>query len=505
MPGLVTGFALVAIVLTVAGLASGVVNRAPLSFPIIFLGLGFLLGHQGLGILEFSPDDPLLEAVATITLAMVLCLEAVRIGNAGMSGAGFVPVLSLGPGTLIIVSVIAASAYFLLDVSVVIALLLGTILASTDPVVLRDVVREERIPSSVRQALNIEAGTNDIVVLPTLLILIALANAEASGAAGWAILVGEVLILGPVIGFAIGAGGAYLMSKADKRFGVSEVYQSLYGVGITLLSYATATALGGDGFLAAFATGFAVAVLNFDLCQCFLDYGETTSEMAMLLSFILFGVVVSDLFGEVPLVPALDTRLDRDPHRPPPRHSHRPPQSRHQQPGAGVYRVVRPPGPKLSLLLALLVIHADVPRRGVRPRDSWGGSYRLRSRPRSIRNPPLPGLRPGRRERNPRGRAGQRRRHLRGRRERLYSHQTRTPRRDARKRRASGSPRRAYPLPVRARQDSYPRLGAGRAGWDRGLGKEPGRKPTAAKSRANASSPTVPDRTKRPAPGWRGG
>lgn len=305
MPELVTGFALVAIVLTVAGLASGIVERAPLSFPIIFLGLGFLLGHQGLGVVEIGPESALLETVATVTLALVLCLEAVRIGNIGMGGAGFVPILSLGPGTLIIVSVIAVAAYFLLDVSVIVALLLGTILASTDPVVLRDVVREERIPASVRQALNIEAGTNDIVVLPTLLILIALANAEASSAAGWAVLVGEVLILGPVIGFAIGAGAAWLMSRADERFGVNEVYQSLYGVGIVLLSYAVATALGGDGFLAAFAAGFAVAVLNFDLCQCFLDYGETTSEMAMLLAFILFGVVMSDLFAEVPLVPAL--------------------------------------------------------------------------------------------------------------------------------------------------------------------------------------------------------
>jgi NhaP-type Na+/H+ or K+/H+ antiporter len=76
-------------------------------------------------------------------------------------------------------------------------------------------------------------------------------------------------------------------------------------VGIVLLAYATATALGGDGFLAAFAAGFAVAVLNFDLCQCFLDYGETTSEMAMLLSFILFGVVISDLFTEVPVIASL--------------------------------------------------------------------------------------------------------------------------------------------------------------------------------------------------------
>jgi NhaP-type Na+/H+ and K+/H+ antiporter len=92
---LLTAFALVAVVLTIAGLASGVVERAPLSFPIIFLGLGFLLGGQGLGVLEFGPEDPLLESVATLTLALVLCLEGVRIGNDSMEGAGAVPVLSL--------------------------------------------------------------------------------------------------------------------------------------------------------------------------------------------------------------------------------------------------------------------------------------------------------------------------------------------------------------------------------------------------------------------------
>ena len=302
---LLTVFALVAVVLTVAGLASGFVQRAPISFPIIFLGLGFLLGGQGLGLLELDSHNPLLESVATLTLALVLCLEAVRIGNESMEGAGAVPVLSLGPGTLIIVSVVAAASYFLIGTSVVESLLLGTILASTDPVVLRDVVRDERIPRSVRQALNIEAGTNDIVVLPILLVLIAVANAEAAGAASWAVLMAQILLLGPVVGFGIGAGAAWLMSRAIERYSVSEVYQSLYGIGIVLLAYAAATALGGDGFLAAFAAGLAVAVLNFDLCQCFLDFGETMSEMAMLLSFILFGVVISDLFLDVPLLPAL--------------------------------------------------------------------------------------------------------------------------------------------------------------------------------------------------------
>src|SRR5919112_1939343 len=157
MPDLLTAFALVAVVLTIAGLASGIVERAPLSFPIIFLGLGFLLGNHGLGILHFGPESALLETVATLTLAMVLCLEAVRIGNIGMGGAGFVPILSLGPGTVVIVAVIAVSSYLLLDISVMEAPPLGPIRAPTAPVVVRDVVREERTPASVRQALNIEA------------------------------------------------------------------------------------------------------------------------------------------------------------------------------------------------------------------------------------------------------------------------------------------------------------------------------------------------------------
>ena len=305
MPDLLTTFALIAVVLTIAGLASGLVERAPISFPIIFLSLGFLLGEHGLGVLMLGPENPLLESVATLTLALVLCLEGVRIGNESMEGAGAVPVLSLGPGTLIIVSVVAAGSYFLLGTSMVESLLLGTILASTDPVVLRDVVRNGRIPRSVRQALNIEAGTNDVVVLPMLLILIAVANAEASGVADWALFSVQVLLLGPAVGFAVGGAAAWLMSRAIERYAISEVYQSLYGIGTVLLAYVSAQSLGGDGFLAAFAAGFAIAVLNLDLCQCFLDYGETTSEMAMLFAFILFGVVVSSLFVEVPLVPAL--------------------------------------------------------------------------------------------------------------------------------------------------------------------------------------------------------
>ena len=57
--------------------------------------------------------------------------------------------------------------------------------------------------------------------------------------------------------------------------------------------------------MAAFAAGLAVVLLNQSLCDCFLEYGEVTSEVAMLLAFVLFGMVLSGMVGSVDLVAAL--------------------------------------------------------------------------------------------------------------------------------------------------------------------------------------------------------
>ena len=95
------------------------------------------------------------------------------------------------------------------------------------------------------------------------------------------------------------------MSKIDSGMGIRLEHQALYGIGLVLSAYAAATAAGGDGFLSAFAAGLAVVLLNQTLCDCFLDYGEITSEMAMLLAFVLFGAVLSGILDTVSLGPAL--------------------------------------------------------------------------------------------------------------------------------------------------------------------------------------------------------
>lgn len=305
MPDLLTAFALIAVVLIVSALASGFVERIPLSFPMIFLGLGLLLGPRGFGVLNVGVHDKVLEAIAVLSLALVLFLDAVRLRFDEGRRAWLVPILILGPGTLMVIGVVAVAATWLLGLGLIPALLLGAILASTDPVVLRDVVRDERVPVAVRRVLTLEAGMNDIVVLPIVLVLAAVARAEVGGAGDWALFLARILIVGPIVGFIIGGIGSWAMERVDAAMGIRREYQALYGLGLVLAAYFGGTAVGGDGFLAAFAAGIAVVVLNNNLCDCFLEYGETTAEMAMLLAFILFGALLSTLIGTVPIAATL--------------------------------------------------------------------------------------------------------------------------------------------------------------------------------------------------------
>jgi sodium/hydrogen antiporter len=309
MPDFLTLFALIGVVLTVSALASGLVERAPVSFPLLFLGLGFLLGERGLGLLSTGVHDPTLEAIAVISLAFVLFLDALKLRPAEIGRGWFVPMLVLGPGTLLVIALVAGAAWLLLGLDPAQALLLGAILASTDPVVLRDVVRDRRIPRSVRQVLSLEAGTNDLVVLPIVLILIGITRGRGGSASDWALFLAQIFLVGPLIGFVIGAAGAWLMARVDARMGIRREHQALFGVGLVLVAYAAATAARGDGFLAAFAAGAAIVLLDLRLCDCFLEYGETTAEMAMLLAFVLFGVVLSSLLATVALGPALGLAL----------------------------------------------------------------------------------------------------------------------------------------------------------------------------------------------------
>jgi NhaP-type Na+/H+ or K+/H+ antiporter len=132
---------------------------------------------------------------------------------------------------------------------------------------------------------------NDAVLLPVVVLAMALMRADGMplDAAEIRHHVVGLFILGPALGALVGWLGIVILGQIRDRVGVRRDYESIYALGLALTAYALAERVGGSGFLAAFFAGLLVAIQDVELCDCFLEYGEATAEMLLLLTFVALG------------------------------------------------------------------------------------------------------------------------------------------------------------------------------------------------------------------------
>jgi NhaP-type Na+/H+ or K+/H+ antiporter len=286
----VTTVALVGIVIVVASLLSGSIERTGVPLVAAFLALGAVLGPAGLGLLDIGLGSPDLRILATLALALVLFSDAVTIDVREARERWRLVWRMIGPGTLLPAILIALAGWALLHISGGEAAILGAALASTDPVLLRTLIRSRALPTTARVALRLESGMNDVVLLPIVVISILLLHpaTEVTGGEVARSAVG-LFLLGPALGALVGWLGITVLVGVRGRVGVRRDYESLYALGLAFSAYAAAEAVGGSGFLAAFAAGLVISAQDVELCDCFLEYGEATAEMFLLLTFVAFG------------------------------------------------------------------------------------------------------------------------------------------------------------------------------------------------------------------------
>ena len=293
MESFATTVALIGIVIVVASLLSGVLEKSGFPVVAVFLALGAILGPFGLDYVDIGFESPALHALAMLGLALLLFSDAVTLDLKAVREQKPLLWRLLGPGTIIPAALVTIAARFLLDVSWPAAAILGAALASTDPVLLRSMLRAKSFPAVPRTALRIETGVNDVVLLPVVVlsIFVMKGSADGTGVSGTEVTrsVIGLFLLGPGLGALVGWVGIIMLEQIRSRVGVRRDYESLYALGLAFTGFALAEEVGGSGFLAAFAAGLMVASQDVELCDCFLEYGEATAEMLLLLTFVALG------------------------------------------------------------------------------------------------------------------------------------------------------------------------------------------------------------------------
>ena len=241
--------------------------------------------------------DQGLAVVGVLSLAFVLFLDAVNLRFDEGRDAWLVPALALGPGTLLtIVHRCWWRARLLRHRRSSPRSLIGTVLASIDPVVLRDVVRDRagaalHPPGADHRSRNERHRRPAYPPRP----FDHRPRRELGGTSDWVQLILPLSVIGPLVGAVVGFVAIWLIKTVRSVTPIGREYRALYGVGTVLAAYVAGEAVGGSGFLAVFVAGVVIAKTDYDLCDCFLEYGEITAEMLMLLAFILFGALLSSL------------------------------------------------------------------------------------------------------------------------------------------------------------------------------------------------------------------
>jgi len=274
-------------------------QRLDVSAAMFFTTAGLLAG-PGLGLLDVEIASEQVKLLAEVTLTLVLFADAARISLPELRREFAVPLRLLGIGLpLTILAGAAAGVAVLPGVSLAEALVLAIMLACTDAALGRAVVSDERIPSRIRQGLNVESGLNDGICVPLFFIAIAFAEAESGTVSGHsaAELVLEEIGYGLVGGVVAGLLGALALRFADRHRLIEPHWLQILTAATAMLAAAVATGLGGSIFIAAFTGGFVFGALR-----------DATGDVTYLVDEggELFNAVTFIVFGAVILGPSLD-------------------------------------------------------------------------------------------------------------------------------------------------------------------------------------------------------
>jgi sodium/hydrogen antiporter len=292
MSGLLLAFAAV---LLLAVLVSSLAHRTILSTAVLFLVAGFLLGDGVLGVIPLRPDDDVVSTLAELALFAVLFTDGMRVGWADLRTAWRLPGRALGWGLPLTLVVTALLAHYVAGLGWVESLLIGAVLAPTDPVFAAALVGNDRVPPRLRQLLNVESGVNDGLALPFVIVFLAIA--AHSGDLHLAEL-GLELVLGLVIGVVVPWVALWL--ERTRWLSVSAQYEPLNAVAIGLLVLALGKVTHGNLFLAAFAAGITVATFGKRQRESFEHFGELIAEIFKLAALLVFGALISPaLLGAV--------------------------------------------------------------------------------------------------------------------------------------------------------------------------------------------------------------
>jgi NhaP-type Na+/H+ or K+/H+ antiporter len=281
-----TWFLLLGALLLVVGFTASYIKNGPATSAIVYLLIGFVVGPMGMGLFHFNPleESALMELLTEIAVLISLYCAGVKMPAPVTFRRWRNPIRLAVVSMALTVGIVALFGYFWLALPLGAAVLLGAVVAPTDPVLATEVqVRHADDPDRLRFALTSEAGMNDGSAFPFVMLGLGLLGLHDLGDVGWRWFAVDVIWAsgaGVVIGIVAGCLVGWLVQKLRTTFTQSEFLESFLGLGLIAFAYGISLLVNAWGFLAVFSAAVALRHTELKLAGLNQSYSGATSGEA---------------------------------------------------------------------------------------------------------------------------------------------------------------------------------------------------------------------------------
>lgn len=245
------------------GISSSILRRLPVSAAMLYLTVGILVGPTGLNLFHFNPlkQSAFLEALTEVAVLVSLFSAGVKMPVPINFHHWKAPILLASTSMMVSVGLTTLFGYYLLKLPLGAAILLGAIVAPTDPVLATDV--QSRRPGDsdrLRFTLTCEAGMNDGSAFPFVILGMSLLAFNRFGDWIWKWALYDVVwatVAGIGIGWGIGYLTGLLVSRVHQKYR-SGLLDEFLGLGLIGVVYGISENCAAWGFLAVFAAAVAL-------------------------------------------------------------------------------------------------------------------------------------------------------------------------------------------------------------------------------------------------------
>lgn len=280
-------------------LGSGWIKRLPLSYALIYLIVGILLGSYGFGLIEIRPDTQFLERLTEFGVIVSVFGCGLKINRPLKLWAWQSTIRLIGLLMPISILAISAIAHYILGMGWGAAILLGAILAPTDPVLASEVqLAHVKDKDELRFALTSEGGLNDSLAFPFVYFGI-YAFKDPNWNNWFKSWVGIDLLWaiasGIVMGIVVAKAVIWIERTLQKRRSVDDLMEDFIALSIILLTYSLTEVVNGYGFLAVFVAGLVVQRNYFDrqhkrMAQ--LEFTEQIEKLLEITAIVILGTML---------------------------------------------------------------------------------------------------------------------------------------------------------------------------------------------------------------------